>query len=644
MFWKKTAIGLIVISLFANTAAAQKVGTNVSTSSFVPAPPPSKVTANITVKYDSKFPAAARTAFEYAKNIWARSISSPVPIIINAHWKPLNSRYYGEAKPAAVAKNKSSAMKPNTWYPIALANNLAGRDLAPSVADIEATFNSDYAWYFGTDGKTPATKYDFASAVLHELGHGLGILGSMQVSAAVVGEAKTSSGNFRAFRYIVNTQKMENLSVLPGALQSYARSINNKGEVVGFSSFTNSRTKAFIWDSSASLRVLSSFVSDSALGINSKTQVVGSFRMGDFNSFAFLWSNGKSTPLGTPAIKSSFAQDINDDGTVVGYTNQFPGTGTFRAFKWTSGSGSGSGFTDLGTLPGGTSSKAWEVNDYFDKNGNGKKDTNEFPLVVGESNGHILLRDLGTSNNRELGLGVAYGVNNNGEVVGKANFAGTQSAFFWWQKGDIIDLNRFIANKCPAPGSTWNLQVANDISQSGKIVGKGINCEGQTRAFLLTPTQIGNYDILDLGTLGGTESSAWGVNDSGGPGMWGYTDSPSSTSPLYPYVYDNFIVNSSSQNLINTALFPNSSDKLAKQLISNKIAWSGSKAKLANGGTVPMLYAPSDWKEISSIVHLDENKYPRGNVNSLMTPVLDEGEAIHNPGPVTLGILKDMGW
>jgi hypothetical protein len=57
-----------------------------------------------------------------------------------------------------------------------------------------------------------------------------------------------------------------------------------------------------------------------------------------------------------------------------------------------------------------------------------------------------------------------------------------------------------------------------------------------------------------------------------------------------------------------------------------------------------MLYAPSDWKEISSIVHLDENKYPRGNVNSLMTPSLLEGEAIHNPGPVTLGILKDMGW
>ncbi len=41
---------------------------------------------------------------------------------------------------------------------------------------------------------------------------------------------------------------------------------------------------------------------------------------------------------------------------------------------------------------------------------------------------------------------------------------------------------------------------------------------------------------------------------------------------------------------------------------------------------------------------LDEDTYGVGDPNSLMTPVMDGGEAIHDPGPITRAVFADMGW
>ncbi|MCK7534680.1 MAG: hypothetical protein MZV63_28610 [Marinilabiliales bacterium] len=42
---------------------------------------------------------------------------------------------------------------------------------------MNATFNKEVKWYFGTDGNTPELLYDFVTVVLHEIGHGLGFTG-----------------------------------------------------------------------------------------------------------------------------------------------------------------------------------------------------------------------------------------------------------------------------------------------------------------------------------------------------------------------------------------------------------------------------------------------------------------------------------
>lgn len=139
--------------------------------------------ATITVHYIGSWDATAQNAFQYAVDIWESQINSPVEIVIEANWSALGTDVLGAAGATTVHRDFGNAPSAFTWYPAALANSLAGTDLNGSVPEIEAHFNKSFpGWYFGTDGLTPSNKWDFASAVLHEVGHGLGFFGSMQVS------------------------------------------------------------------------------------------------------------------------------------------------------------------------------------------------------------------------------------------------------------------------------------------------------------------------------------------------------------------------------------------------------------------------------------------------------------------------------
>ena len=126
------------------------------------------------------FPAEAQKAFEYAVSIWKNFIQSDVPINIHAEWKPINSAVLALSRPAAFYLNFDGAPLQNTYYPVALAEKLGSKEINPGEPGIYCTFNSNYAWYFGLDGNTPVTKYDFVSSVLHEVTHGLGFSGFLK--------------------------------------------------------------------------------------------------------------------------------------------------------------------------------------------------------------------------------------------------------------------------------------------------------------------------------------------------------------------------------------------------------------------------------------------------------------------------------
>ena len=126
-----------------------------------------------------------------------------------------------------------------------------------------------------------------------------------------------------------------------------------------------------------------------------------------------------------------------------------------------------------------------------------------------------------------------------------------------------------------------------------------------------------------------------------GFGLTDFIDYNSGKGSYGNTIFESFIVNSDNQSLSS---FPNNSTDLGKQLTSNDLFFNGANAIEANNGEKVKLYAPGKWEYGSSVAHLDEKTYPKGDTGSLMTPYLQGGEVIHNPGALTLGILEDLGW
>ncbi|MBO0950219.1 T9SS type A sorting domain-containing protein [Fibrella forsythiae] len=140
-------------------------------------------TAKFVVKYIG-YPDSARAAFQRAVDIWSTLLVSPVTINITAVWQPLATGVLGSARPADYVGGPDGSQRATTYYPMALAEKVARRNINhPDSADIIASFSSTNNWYLGLDGKPTAGKYDLVTIVLHELGHGLGFTGGIRADA-----------------------------------------------------------------------------------------------------------------------------------------------------------------------------------------------------------------------------------------------------------------------------------------------------------------------------------------------------------------------------------------------------------------------------------------------------------------------------
>jgi hypothetical protein len=153
-------------------------------------------TAQFLVTYNG-FDTASRAAFQAAVDIWARTISSSVPIRIRATWTALGPGILGSAGPTALCESPGGVS--DTYYAAALADALNGSAycaaLRGNTVEIDALFNSEFSdWDFSTNGTGVPGYYSFMTVVLHEIGHGLGLVGLFTSTDGVGDLAALSEG------------------------------------------------------------------------------------------------------------------------------------------------------------------------------------------------------------------------------------------------------------------------------------------------------------------------------------------------------------------------------------------------------------------------------------------------------------------
>ncbi len=128
------------------------------------------------ITYNS-FPTWARAEVQAALDTWAANFKSAVEISVSATWgRSSNSDVLGSARPGSYFAGFVGSPDSSLWYPSALANALANKDLDRDNPEIIIQVNSSANWNQRGDDKPRSTEYDLESVILHEVAHGLGFL------------------------------------------------------------------------------------------------------------------------------------------------------------------------------------------------------------------------------------------------------------------------------------------------------------------------------------------------------------------------------------------------------------------------------------------------------------------------------------
>src|SRR5229473_3054973 len=217
------------------------------------------------------------------------------------------------------------------------------------------------------------------------------------VGGATIGEIDPLAGYPAVHATLWRNGQIQNLGTF-GGYQSYAWSVNNLGQVVGFASNTTpdqstgnvfafgaTQTHAFLWQNGRMQDLGTLGGPDStALVINERGQITGmSMTSSAINPNTqlptidpFLWENGKLIDLGTLGGAYGYPNMINSRGQIVGESD-LAGDQTWHPFLWENGV-----LKDLGTLGGSYGEARW-INDAGDAAG--------WSLFAGDQVGHATL-------------------------------------------------------------------------------------------------------------------------------------------------------------------------------------------------------------------------------------------------------------
>jgi probable HAF family extracellular repeat protein len=244
------------------------------------------------------------------------------------------------------------------------------------ILDVGALPPGNFSWGYGINDHGMIVGFSFDDglephAFLADGAHALIDLGSLGGSTSlaydinnvklITGESDNHAGDTHAF--IWSPGNMRDIGTLAGGDRSVGRSINERGQVAGESTYgRRNATLAFRFtdahEGMVSLGTLPGGFNSSGYGINNSGQVVGESdtgpilhrfgRVRDFSFFgthAFLWTEGDGMrDLGHLGGGTSRATAISNMGQVVGTSSLTDGTA--HAFSWTS----RGGMIDLNTL------------------------------------------------------------------------------------------------------------------------------------------------------------------------------------------------------------------------------------------------------------------------------------------------------
>jgi len=295
------------------------------------------------------------------------------------------------------------------------------------------------------------------------------------------------------------------LGTLGGGYESWGLSVNDNGDVVGFSQnlipdpnapmcipgITCTQTRAFLWHNGAMHDLGTLGGSDAVASlVNHRREVAGVSYTGTdpstncgvlFNSVLtthpFFWDKNKGmVDIGTLGGTCAQPNAINNRGLVVGDSN-LAGDATVHGFIWDHGV-----LTDVGTLGGSYSAAVW-INDAGDVIG--------YAATSGDQYSHPYLRrhgvmiDLGTLPGENCGN--VWGINASEQIVGGSLDCqhpenGTGHASLWEKGGPMVDLNALVA-----PGSDLTVTYAFFINDRGEIAAQGSLSNGDTHGVLLIP-------------------------------------------------------------------------------------------------------------------------------------------------------------
>ncbi len=280
---------------------------------------------------------------------------------------------------------------------------------------------------------------------------------------------------------------MRDLGTLPGGTDAQAISINEGGQVVGYSYTASTEPGAcfpvpvdsFVWENGKGMTDLGGFGGTCTLAsaINESGQVVGSSNgTGDATTIGFLWERGVIHELeGSLGGDFTGAFALNERGESVGF-GYLSGDALFHATLWRN----VKTFTDLGTVGNDVCSFAGAINDR--------------EQIVGSS---LATCDADTGAVRAI----------------------------LWQGGSLFDLNTLIPQD-----STLSLQFANAINYRGEIAGIGADPNGNSHAYLLIPCDDNHpgvdgcdYSSVDAAALAGKASERSGPSPRGGASPRGIT-------------------------------------------------------------------------------------------------------------------------